>query len=231
MGKEVVYCSKCGQRLREEDFRLGRGFIILNRYSCADCKDAQIASLSAVEREQYEKAAALPKETTPVPPPGKEKAPSSSAKLRPVTSNVPIMNPPNADSSAKRAATKPDSSAANPLPPPPAVEPAPRARTEPLPKADGGVNKKTPSPGRLRRPGQTSRPYAVAGQKKGGLPPAAWIGILLLVVAAVVALVIILNQSGKGKTGRKDLKEPFRNVRMLPERHDSGHRQLRFLHL
>jgi len=53
MGKEVVYCSGCGRRLREDDFTEGRGFEILNRVACADCKERVVAELAPGEREEY----------------------------------------------------------------------------------------------------------------------------------------------------------------------------------
>lgn len=40
MGKEVVYCSGCGRRLLEIDFKQKRAFELGNRVACADCRKA-----------------------------------------------------------------------------------------------------------------------------------------------------------------------------------------------
>lgn len=55
MGKEVVYCARCGTRLREEDFTEDRAFEILNRYACADCREEVIAGLSPEEKQRFVK--------------------------------------------------------------------------------------------------------------------------------------------------------------------------------
>jgi hypothetical protein len=87
MGKEVVYCTRCGTRLREEDFKEERAFEILNRYACADCKDEVIAGLSREERDRIVKPEApvlrrppsglFPSRKKPSDPPVGPKAPSS----------------------------------------------------------------------------------------------------------------------------------------------------------
>jgi DNA-directed RNA polymerase subunit RPC12/RpoP len=43
MGKEVVYCTRCGSRLLEEDFRSGRGVQVYNKYACSTCQEAVTA--------------------------------------------------------------------------------------------------------------------------------------------------------------------------------------------
>lgn len=38
MGRSIVYCDKCGQRLKEEDFTQGKAFAVDNRSYCANCR-------------------------------------------------------------------------------------------------------------------------------------------------------------------------------------------------
>jgi hypothetical protein len=38
MGHSIVYCDKCGQLLKEEDFRLGKASTADNRSYCAACR-------------------------------------------------------------------------------------------------------------------------------------------------------------------------------------------------
>jgi hypothetical protein len=38
MGKPIVYCDSCGERLRDEDFGRGRAFTLENRNFCANCR-------------------------------------------------------------------------------------------------------------------------------------------------------------------------------------------------
>jgi hypothetical protein len=40
MGHSIVYCDRCGQLLKEEDFRQGRAFTADNRSTCAGCRPA-----------------------------------------------------------------------------------------------------------------------------------------------------------------------------------------------
>src|SRR5579859_1161492 len=40
MGRSIVYCDKCGQLLREEEFRLGRASTADNRSYCGNCRPA-----------------------------------------------------------------------------------------------------------------------------------------------------------------------------------------------
>ena len=44
MGKEIVYCSKCGRSLREEDFEKRRAQTVDNLAWCADCKPTRASS-------------------------------------------------------------------------------------------------------------------------------------------------------------------------------------------
>lgn len=45
MGHSIVYCDKCGQRLKEEDFRRGRASIADNRNYCESCRPAGSSSV------------------------------------------------------------------------------------------------------------------------------------------------------------------------------------------
>lgn len=182
--------------MREEDFKLGRAFLILNRYSCADCKEVQIASLSPEERDQYEKSL-TPKEPMPVPKveEKKDRFGSSSTRLKPLPPSVTAATPPPPPS------RRPESNAPGVESTPaktPAPEPSPppvRSRTEPIPKPGSGLfpARKTPPPRPGRRPGQTSRPYGTGARKKGA-PNVLLIGIIAVVVLLVIILVIVLSQ-------------------------------------
>jgi len=190
MGKEVVYCSKCGNRIREEDFKAGRAAMVLGRYACAECKDAIIASLSPAERDQYEKS--TQPGLIPVPP-GRDRPGSSSTKLKPVpgeTSGVPAMATPSA------APVQSESQQMKRMPPSPAAAPV-RSPTEPIPKqapaSPPPMSRKTPMPRPSRRPGQTSRPYAVASKKKGS-SAGLFIGIGIFFVIGLIVAIILLSQ-------------------------------------
>src|ERR1051325_1279536 len=38
MGRSIVYCDKCGQLLKEEDFRQGKASVADNRNFCGTCR-------------------------------------------------------------------------------------------------------------------------------------------------------------------------------------------------
>src|SRR5579863_4079081 len=40
MGRSIVYCDKCGQLLREDDFRIGKASTADNRNFCGNCRPA-----------------------------------------------------------------------------------------------------------------------------------------------------------------------------------------------
>ncbi|HLG42961.1 MAG TPA: hypothetical protein VI643_06315, partial [Planctomycetota bacterium] len=46
MGQEIVYCAKCGVRLKEDAFRVGQAFAISNRNWCVGCIQALLPALS-----------------------------------------------------------------------------------------------------------------------------------------------------------------------------------------
>lgn len=54
MGTGVVYCSKCGERLLEEDFQKDKAFTILNKFACARCYNAVLANLTPQQRALLE---------------------------------------------------------------------------------------------------------------------------------------------------------------------------------
>lgn len=76
MGKEIVYCHDCGQRLSEDDFERRRAHTISNQHFCVTCSPlpapAQAASSTRL------KAQALPAAAPRAPKPPRGAAPSSS---------------------------------------------------------------------------------------------------------------------------------------------------------
>ena len=40
MGRSIVYCDKCGQLVKEDDFRLGKATTADNRSYCGNCRPA-----------------------------------------------------------------------------------------------------------------------------------------------------------------------------------------------
>jgi hypothetical protein len=93
MGKEVVYCFRCGSRLLEEQFREREAVALVNRSACARCAaeardkltDADRALLDASVRSQAPTAAAPAQPPTPRPrkPPTIRQAKTLRAHARP----------------------------------------------------------------------------------------------------------------------------------------------------
>lgn len=51
MGREIVYCWKCSQRLQTEDFDRGVAYRYQDKYSCSECVYDLVGDLSAEEQE------------------------------------------------------------------------------------------------------------------------------------------------------------------------------------
>lgn len=61
MGKEIVYCHVCGDRILPSDFEKGRAATVLKRNYCAKCSEA------VKEQANKNRATADPKKGSPVP--------------------------------------------------------------------------------------------------------------------------------------------------------------------
>ena len=85
MGREIVYCERCGNGLREDDFQKGRASMIGNRPFCAACRPATSRVPAAVP------AGPAP---APEPPPTKADPPRRPRKTS--TARIPIAGPPGA---------------------------------------------------------------------------------------------------------------------------------------
>ncbi len=46
MGKEIVYCELCGERLLEQEFEKGRAITFLNKNYCSKCKQSAVKNVS-----------------------------------------------------------------------------------------------------------------------------------------------------------------------------------------
>jgi len=49
MGREIVYCDVCGERILEQDFNTGRALVLLNKNYCAVCKDKAVRNIGIDE--------------------------------------------------------------------------------------------------------------------------------------------------------------------------------------
>jgi hypothetical protein len=83
MGREIVYCGDCGQRLSEDDFDRGRARFIENRPFCTACRGEAPAPPPPPPRKQATERIpivpqtprrAMPISGSPPPPPHKEKS-------------------------------------------------------------------------------------------------------------------------------------------------------------
>ena len=105
MGNVVIYCAKCGERLREEDIKAGRGHQVLNRWSCTRCLEDVINSLPPADQAEYRNS---------------KLAPPTPSKLRPVTPAAPLRPPTPVPQSQTAARLKT---------PPPRIDSPPPRRT------------------------------------------------------------------------------------------------------
>lgn len=80
MGKEIVYCEICGDRILEQEFEKGRAITLLNKNYCAKCKDEAVKSISAedIPEEELDQA----------------RRERSSALMKAVRADLPTKTPP-----------------------------------------------------------------------------------------------------------------------------------------
>lgn len=97
MGREIVYCEGCGERILEEEFVKGRAVTILDKNYCGTCKGAAVRNLSlgdAFEDEAVKPSAPVRKVKSPLPVRMVRKSSGVAAtipreKARPVVRPVP----------------------------------------------------------------------------------------------------------------------------------------------
>jgi hypothetical protein len=78
MGKEIVYCDICGDRILEAEFEKGKAITILNKNYCTNCKDDAVKNIT-MEDVMEEPAAARP-------PPVSAARKSNPAPISPIVS-------------------------------------------------------------------------------------------------------------------------------------------------
>src|SRR5436190_12089093 len=62
MGHSIVYCDKCGQLLKEEDFRVGKASTADNRSFCAGCRP--VPSSTSIPKQPKVGTQRIPKQPT-----------------------------------------------------------------------------------------------------------------------------------------------------------------------
>ncbi|MDP6957917.1 MAG: hypothetical protein QF645_03795 [Planctomycetota bacterium] len=67
MGKEIVYCEICGDRILEQEFEKGRAITVLNKNYCFNCKEEAVKNITMedVADEEPEIQQAPPRRSTP----------------------------------------------------------------------------------------------------------------------------------------------------------------------
>lgn len=87
MGRSIVYCDKCGQLLKEEDFRLGKASTADNRSYCAACRPT--VTSTSLPKQPKISTQRIPKQPT-------QRVPSVSPPGG-ATPTVPPASPPGAN--------------------------------------------------------------------------------------------------------------------------------------
>jgi hypothetical protein len=67
MGKEIVYCEICGDRILEQEFEKGRAITVLNKNYCFNCKDEAVKNITMEDVEDDD----LDPGPEPAPPPAR----------------------------------------------------------------------------------------------------------------------------------------------------------------
>ncbi|MBI2932185.1 MAG: hypothetical protein HYY16_11085 [Planctomycetes bacterium] len=85
MGREIVYCEICGDRILEQEFEKGRAITLLNKKYCAKCKEQAIRNVGIEDAgaEPLSPSLPLPDATTV-----KASTPRSAHKPAPVASSL-----------------------------------------------------------------------------------------------------------------------------------------------
>src|ERR1041384_65824 len=104
MGKEIVYCVRCGTGLYEDDFRKGRARMVNDRPTCPACAPPG----EKPEPPARAKSEILPKAT---PSPIAIVKAESTRTRKPPTGRIPLATPP---ATARRPQAAPAESSGNP---------------------------------------------------------------------------------------------------------------------
>lgn len=67
MGKEIVYCHECGNRILEAEFESGRAAVVLKRNYCGKCSEALKTGTSRVPVAPGPATQAGPRQTRRIP--------------------------------------------------------------------------------------------------------------------------------------------------------------------
>lgn len=102
MGREIVYCESCGERILEKEIQQGSAVTFLNKNYCSLCKEKAIQESSgAMSRDEFQKLV-MPKEEKK-----EEKASTSRMKTvkpeQPIVSRAGAAKPPDSHSSPRIA--------------------------------------------------------------------------------------------------------------------------------
>src|SRR5262249_44358408 len=90
MGRSIVYCDKCGNLLKEEDFRQGKASTADNRNFCATCRPTYSTTVvQTVPQSPKISTARIPKQPsqrlptvgTPPPTPSAPPPPKSNSQM------------------------------------------------------------------------------------------------------------------------------------------------------
>lgn len=104
MGHSIVYCDKCGQLLREEDFRVGKASTADNRNYCSACRPTGSSPALPVQPGRKVSSTRIPKQppfehvsSTRIP-----KQPTHESRRIPVQPAAPPAPPPPSEPSSAR---------------------------------------------------------------------------------------------------------------------------------
>ncbi len=78
MGKEIVYCEICGDRILEQEFEKGHAITVLNKNYCFNCKDEAVKNITMEDVDDEE----MEPQEEQVLPPVRRPAPARSGGTR-----------------------------------------------------------------------------------------------------------------------------------------------------